>query len=232
MGNVNSKWLNVVFCIDESGSMFFSSDDVVGGFMSTIDEQRKIEDGKVTVSLFTFNNTVKEIYLMKDISEINTFSYNPRGTTSMNDGICTSIIKVGERLHEMDERGDEMPSSTMFVIMTDGEENSSVNYNLSDTKRMIKEQTDKYSWTFVFQGVDISDTNYADVMGIKAKTISKKSELYKNYSIINTSMTEYRAAVNRGESITDATLKLNQTLVSESDKNTEEYLTKPKINLH
>ena len=38
MSNVNVKWINLVFVIDRSGSMYSSREDVVGGFNKTIEE--------------------------------------------------------------------------------------------------------------------------------------------------------------------------------------------------
>ena len=62
MANLNKNWINLVFVIDKSGSMYSSREDVVGGFDKTIEEQKKDKDGKVTVSLFTFNEKVNQEY--------------------------------------------------------------------------------------------------------------------------------------------------------------------------
>ena len=70
MANLNTKWLNLVFIIDKSGSMYPSTQDVIGGFNKIIDEQKAIKDGKVTVSLYTFNEKVTEEYLGIDINDI------------------------------------------------------------------------------------------------------------------------------------------------------------------
>ena len=37
--------INVIFIIDESGSMYASKSDVVGGFKKVIDEQKAIKEG-------------------------------------------------------------------------------------------------------------------------------------------------------------------------------------------
>ena len=96
MSNVNVKWINLVFVIDRSGSMYPSREDVIGGFNKVIDEQKANKDGKVTVSLYTFNEKVTEDYLGIDINDIAKFEYNPGGGTAMNDGIGTAIDNVGK----------------------------------------------------------------------------------------------------------------------------------------
>jgi len=57
---MNEKLTEVVFILDESGSMNGLKDDTIGGFNSTLEKQRE-EDGACLVSLVTFNNMSKVI---------------------------------------------------------------------------------------------------------------------------------------------------------------------------
>ena len=92
----NQEWINLVFCIDKSGSMYPSTSDVIGGFNKIINEQKAVKDGKVTVSLYTFNEKVTEEYLGVDINDIQEFKYSAGGSTAMNDGLGVAIDNVGE----------------------------------------------------------------------------------------------------------------------------------------
>ena len=121
--------IHVCFVVDESGSMFGSVSDVVGGFERTIKEQSENKDGDCIVSLFTFNDNVKELYVGKNIKDVETIDYHPGGCTALFDGVGTAIDKVGKWLSNMDER--ERPSKDLFVIMTDGAENASKEYKSS-----------------------------------------------------------------------------------------------------
>ena len=223
MSNLNPKWINLVFVIDKSGSMYASVEDVVGGFNKTIDEQKANKDGKVTVSLFTFNDKVDEDYLGVDINDIAKFKYSPGGNTAMNDGIGTAIDKVGKWLHEKDEKNEEMPGKTLVVVMTDGMENSSREYTLKQVQDRIKEQTDKYSWEFIYMGTDITTTKAADDLGFKFKTYSSRGKLSKNYDIINCATNAYRSMAATGASLADTTLAFCATLDEEATKNTKEF---------
>lgn len=62
--------IHVCFIIDKSGSMYSSKEDVVGGFNKTIDEQKAVKDGECVVSLFTFNDDVKQVFLGRKLDEI------------------------------------------------------------------------------------------------------------------------------------------------------------------
>ena len=223
MSNVNVNWINLVFVIDKSGSMYPSRDDVVGGFNKTIEEQKANKDGKVTVSLYTFNDKVTEEYLGVDINDIAKFNYSPDGMTAMNDGIGTAIDNVGKWLYEKDRTGQEMPGKTLVVVMTDGMENFSKEYSLKQVQDKIKEQTEKYSWEFIYMGTDITTSKAADDLGFKFKTFNSRGKFSKNYDIINCATSAYRSMAATGASLADTTLAFAATLNEEAIKNTADY---------
>lgn len=223
MSKLNPKWVNICFIIDKSGSMYPSTEDVIGGFNRIVEEQKAIKDGKVTVSLYTFNEKVTEEYLGVDINDIKKFEYAAGGSTAMNDGIGTGIYKVGQWLHKKDENGEEMPGKTLVVVMTDGMENSSREYTLKQVQEMIKEQTDKYSWEFMYQGTDITTSKTADELGFKFKTYGSRKKFSNNYDMINCAVSNYRGLANAGATMDEATLSFCSTLNEEALKATTEY---------
>jgi hypothetical protein len=235
--------IHVCFILDESGSMYGSENDVVGGFNKTINEQKAIEEGECLVSYFKFSDNVKEMFVGRKLDDVkpmtvgqgfwqknwsnniglsnsatvnlaldttlntivdnlvnsnlvtgddDTFVYSPNGCTAMNDGIGTAIDRIGKWLADMPE--EERPSKNLIVIMTDGEENSSREYTLSRVKEMIQHQTEKYNWTFVYMGMDITSAKCADNLGINNRSFSSKSSVdtYKNYDNISSAVKSYR----------------------------------------
>lgn len=189
---MKSNFIHVCFIIDESSSMYTSVSDVREGFKKIIDEQKANKEGSCAISIFRFTTKVCPAdFIMKDINEIeNILKYNPSGCTAMYDGIGTAIDEVGKVLAAMPE--DERPEKNLIVIMTDGEENSSVEYQPSRIREMIKHQETKYNWTFLYIGTDISNTKDADRIGISRKMASVRSKLGKNYDTINTITSCYR----------------------------------------
>ena len=115
----------------------------------------------------------------------------------------------------MDE--SERPAANLIVIMTDGRENSSIEYSIEQVREMIKHQTDKYSWTFMYLGADITTSKIADSLGVKYRGYSTKKNLNSNYSMLNSVITKSRslAAVNAG-AVMDAEVKCYAAAVNNS----------------
>ena len=191
---MKSNLLHICFVLDESGSMYNSVDDVIGGFQKLIDEQKGEKNGECIISLYRFSDTVKKDYIGKPVNEVPRLIYSPGGCTAMNDGVGTAIDEIGKWLSDMDE--SERPSKNMIVIMTDGMENASKEYNFDTVKRKIKCQEEKYSWTFVYMGTNLQDLKDADRLGIKTRSISGSKNIIANYSHIDTYAKALRSSTN------------------------------------
>jgi len=87
------------------------------------------------------------------------------------DAIGKSIIQTGEHLANM--KDEDRPEKVLFVIFTDGEENHSSEYNYIRVKELIKEQTDKYNWQFIYLGANQDGMVTGASLGISAaKTVT------------------------------------------------------------
>jgi uncharacterized protein YegL len=214
---MKEKLIHVVFVVDSSGSMSGSEQDVIGGFKKTIDEQRKVKDGDCIVSLYEFASDVKQVYLGKSLDKVDDLDYNVGGMTRLYDGIGTAVDEVGRWLADKPE--EERPSKNIVVIITDGGENASIEYRLKDIKDRIKEQTNKYSWDFVYLGNDLSDAKDANDIGIAYRGFTTKKKFYNNYDLISTGITAYRCAA----SVADASLALSKSLTENLSALNAEY---------
>jgi uncharacterized protein YegL len=222
---MKDKLVHVCFVIDSSGSMSGSEKDVVGGFNKTIAEQKAVKDGDCIVSLYEFDSRVKKVYLGKNLDEVGDFNYKVGGMTRLYDGIGTAVDEVGKWLSDMDE--SERPSKNIVVIITDGGENSSTEYRLKDIREKIKEQTEKYSWDFVYLGNDLSDAKDANDIGIKYKGFTTKKKFYNNYDVISTGLTAFRCAAN----ISEASLALDKSITESMSTLNAEYKADTGIDL-
>ena len=147
----------LVIIIDRSGSMHSLTNDVIRGFNSLIEEQKKDENTLVTTIFF--NDSIKFVHervSVNDIKPLDKRSYIPSGCTALLDAIGDGIAFIKSKHALLKE--EDLPKHTIFSIMTDGLENSSREYSYKKIKDMIEFQK-KCGWDFIFQAANI-DTEY------------------------------------------------------------------------
>ena len=218
---MRNDYIHITMVIDKSGSMYQSRQDVVGGVQKIIDEQKSNKNGKCTISLYTFNDKVNEVFVGKDVNDFEDFKYSPDGMTAMNDGLGVAIDNTGKWLAAMNE--EDRPGKVMVAVFTDGMENYSREYTLKQVQDKIKEQTEKYSWEFVYLGTDITTTKAADDLGFKFKTYSSRKKLGKNYDIINTVTSCYRSMAATGATMDSLNETFSLAMDAETTKNTADF---------
>ena len=158
----------LVFILDRSGSMSGLESDTIGGFNSLIKKQKK-EDGEALVSTVLFDDVSEVIHDRKPVADVKKLTekdYYVRGCTALLDAVGDAIHHIGNV--QKYAREEDRPAKTLFVITTDGLENASRKYKIKEIKKMIKRQTEKYNWEFLFLGANIDAIEVAGNMGIKA----------------------------------------------------------------
>lgn len=65
-------------------------------------------------------------------------------------------------------REEDRPEKTLFIITTDGMENSSRMYTYKMVKKMVEKEKKKYGWEFLFLGANIDAIETAGRFGIGA----------------------------------------------------------------
>lgn len=161
--NMNSKLTEMVFILDRSGSMSGLESDTIGGFNSMIDKQRG--DGDTLVSTILFSNDVEILYDRMDLEKIGKLTeeeYYVTGSTSLLDAVGGTIERI-KRIQRTS--ADRAPDTTLFVIVTDGQENSSREYSYKKVKELIEKQK-KEGWDFLFLGSNIDVAAEAERIGI------------------------------------------------------------------
>lgn len=156
----------LVFILDRSGSMAGLESDTVGGFNSMIEKQKKIE-GECYVSTVLFDNESTVIHdrlKLEEIPQMTENDYSVGGCTALIDALGDAISHIGN-IHKY-ARPEDVPSSTVFIITTDGQENASHRHTSEQVKKMIERQKEKYGWEFLFVGANIDAVETAARYGI------------------------------------------------------------------
>ena len=160
----------IVFILDRSGSMSGLEADTIGGYNSLIEKQKK-EDGEAYVSTVLFDDKVEVLHdrvSLQNIKPITSNEYYVRGCTALLDAVGGAIHHIGN-VHKY-ARDEDRPEKTLFIITTDGMENSSHNYTYDKVKRMVERQKERFGWEFLFLGANIDAVKEAGRFGIRPET--------------------------------------------------------------
>jgi uncharacterized protein YegL len=161
---------HIVVLLDKSGSMKAVRDDTIGGFNTFLEEQKKVP-GTATLTLVQFSDKCHTTYMdvsLAHVAPLTRENYKVSGWTSLNDALAKTIDEVGQKLMATPEK--ERPSKVTVLVITDGAENTSVEFGgfmgLVKVKEKIKHQTEKYNWSFVFLGANVDAFSTASNYGI------------------------------------------------------------------
>jgi len=145
------KGLSEIACVlDRSGSMSSIIGDAIGGFNAFLKGQKEVE-GEANMTVALFDSEYDLLYDNININEVNDLdssTYVPRGSTSLHDAIGRTINTIGARLRSTPE--EDRPENVIVAILTDGDENTSREFDASKIKEMIGHQESKYNWKFLY----------------------------------------------------------------------------------
>lgn len=186
----------LVFILDKSGSMSGLEKDTIGGFNAMLKKQKALEgECYITTVLFDHNYQLLHDRIdLKGVREITEKEYEVGGTTALLDAIGRTINKIKNAQKNTAE--DYRAEKVLFVIITDGEENSSREYSLGKIKGLIEEQKKEYGWEFIFLGANIDAVETAGQMGIspdRAQDFHADGEgIELNFQVMSKAVTKYR----------------------------------------
>ena len=164
---MSKTYTEIVYILDRSGSMGGLEADTIGGFNSMMEKQKKTGENAV-VSTVLFDDKCEVLHDRVAIDKIKPMTdedYFVRGCTALLDAVGGAIRHIGN-VHKY-ARPEDRPEKTIFVITTDGMENSSRNFSYEQVQNMVKRQQEKYGWEFIFVGANIDAYAEASRFGIK-----------------------------------------------------------------
>lgn len=179
------NYTDITIILDRSGSMASIKKDTIGGFNSFVDDQKK-DNPTAKLSLVQFDHEYKIDYDGEPIQEIKNLSektFQPRGSTALYDAMGKAINAAGDRFSSMEEQ--DRPEKVIFVIMTDGGENSSFEFTGPEVQEMVGIQQKTYSWEFIFLG---ASPDFEEVQ-TWASSVGIRTDSCANYLDINTTET-------------------------------------------
>jgi uncharacterized protein YegL len=184
---MKKNYTHITVVLDRSGSMNECWNDTIGGLKEIVKSNKEVE-GECTFSLVAFDTMVEKPATFLNIQDvdIDSFKLFPRGGTALIDAACIAIDETGRKLAELSDA--DRPEKVLFIIQTDGYENSSQEFKSENLKERIERQKNDYGWEFMFIGADES----AIMEAVKAYGFGKGSTMHYNTS--NTGSTFTRLA--------------------------------------
>ena len=211
---MSKQYTDVTLLLDKSGSMQSTVGETIKAFNLFLEEQAKSEFN-VDLTLIQFDapgvtqlvwpissqalykdDWYEVIYQEKNSKvapKLSYENYKPRGNTALNDAICIAIDETGKRLAAKKE--EDRPNKVLFVILTDGQENSSNVFRKEHVAEKQAHQTDKYNWTFLFMGNDQEVVKQAFEYGLSAgNTLNYRNRIFYAVQALGSGMACYNAS--------------------------------------
>jgi len=197
----------ITLIIDESGSMGSVKDATVSGINEQIQQLKKDFGGdkrdefNTFVSLIRFNATPTSVFMYSDIDslqEIAPKDYNPSGNTAMYDAVGYAINQLKSR---PDIEGED--TSSLIIVVSDGEENASKEFNPKSIADMVGELNKTKRWTFTYLGAnqDLSkvsehtNISYGNTASFNSRT---KGGVMRAFSMNASALHDYSMELSRG----------------------------------
>jgi len=163
--------------LDESGSMASIKKPIISAFNELVQTIKGVEqqfpEQEHFISFVTFNGLEHKILHHAEpvikLKELNTKKYMPDADTPLFDSMGFSILKLKALVEKVKNH------NVLVTILTDGEENASVEFKGKDIKKLVDELKTK-NWTFTYIGTDHDIKSFADSISVENTMYFDKSE--------------------------------------------------------
>ena len=159
---MSKEKVKVILVVDASSSMSATSKETVDAVENLINEHRNLKDKKVRIEIYSFDSAVKKLVpltKLKDYTGSFVDLYRPSGMTALFDGIGKAITENID---------DKEFAKTSFVILTDGQENSSQEFDKASATKLISKVQDELGWDVTYLGAKAADfESFTSSIGIK-----------------------------------------------------------------
>ena len=188
----NEKKLDVVFILDKSGSMGGQEENTISSFNEYLEKEKK---NKYTTYITTvlFSDNYKVLHNRMDVKKVEKLTnkdYYVGGCTALYDALGNTINSMKK----------EDTDKVLFIIITDGYENASKEYNQKTIKKLIQDNKD---FEFIYIGADIDSYSAGNQIGIRKANIAnfKKdkmgtSKLFKSAHNFECALMEDESTIN------------------------------------
>ena len=181
----------ILFILDRSGSMNNMADEAISGFNSFLKDQRRCEgNARLSLTLFDHEYTpVIQSMSLESVPMLNDKNYEPRGTTALLDAVGRSIDDCKQRQQKMPKASAS--SRVIVVVLTDGLENASKDYDYKCVKKLVEQQK-KSGWEFLFLASDLETSKDAENFGFHHSERRVQKSVTRSMAFANKEVSAFR----------------------------------------
>ncbi len=163
-------YTHITVILDRSGSMESICDDTIGGLNAFV-EQQKAGSGEATLTLVQFDSqhpyeVIHHFTPIREVPALTRKTYVPRGGTPLLDALGRGINDIEESIGKLND--GERPEKVIVAVITDGQENSSMEFNKEQVEKMIKSKSSEAGWEFIFLSADLNAIADAHHLGFSS----------------------------------------------------------------
>lgn len=202
---------NVVLLLDMSGSMQVRRDETIREVNRYLDRLRS--DGqRYYVTVTTFNEYTNNLIWRKDIKDVGELEhaeYHPNGWTRLLDAVGNTLSNYHSGSHER----------TLFVVVTDGQENDSRLYSLAEVRNLIDHNRhSEYSgdFQFVFLGSGPDSWTVGRNLGFNFSVSTDWANPHNTENIYR-GLYNVSSTYSKGGTISSSMLNTSSTTAQETD---------------
>ena len=177
------KKLDVVFILDKSGSMSGSEDNTISSFNEYLEREKKNKYNTL-VSTILFSDNYYYLHKrenIKNIKHLTNRDYYVGGCTALYDALGNTI-NYFKKVNT---------DKVLFIIITDGYENASLEFNKSKITKLIKNS----GFEFIYIGADIDSYAAGSDIGIRRENIANFKKDKKGTNLLFRSVGKYSEAM-------------------------------------
>lgn len=142
-----TDYTHITLVVDRSGSMVSVAQEAESGINALLKAQYALP-GLLTVTLVEFDSEIETVTRMA--KEPVPYVLEPRGMTRLLDAVGGELAATQADIKALPKA--RRPDRIMFVVATDGDENSSSEHTLEDVRRTVQARRTKQNWMFQFIG--------------------------------------------------------------------------------
>lgn len=147
LNEVEAPTVHLHLILDYSTSMLTRWAQTISGLNEYIAARRADPTPyKITLTTFGLESEIVDVYSDADLDDIHTFTNK---NLHPNGGGTALWSAVGQSLKKIDTT-----EPVLFIVITDGEENSSYVYGSESVEKLIEEKQKLGNYTFAYLGVD------------------------------------------------------------------------------